>query len=61
MIAPLLKVVRRTFPGMARAIADGGYLGQATATAVREEAGITLEIVTRSDTAKGFHVLILPL
>jgi transposase len=57
MIAPLLKVVRRMFPGMARAIADGGYQGQATAAAVQQEAGIALEIVKRSDTAKGFHVL----
>ncbi len=57
MIAPLLKQVCRMFPGMARAIADGGYQGEATATAVRERAGIPLEIVKRSDTAKGFVLL----
>lgn len=57
MIAPLLKVVRRMFPGLARAIADGGYQGQATASAVKDEAGIPLDIVKRSDTAKGFVLL----
>ena len=57
MIAPLLKLARRRFPSLARAIADGGYQGPATATAVREEAGIPLEIVKRSDHTKGFKVL----
>jgi transposase len=57
MIAPLLKVACRMFPGLARAIADGGYQGQATASAVKHEAGIPLEIVKRSDTAKGFVLL----
>ena len=57
MIAPLLKVARRMFPSLARAIADGGYQGAATAVAVRAEARIPLEIVKRSDTAKGFTVL----
>jgi transposase len=57
MIAPLLKVVRRMFPGLARAIADGGYQGPAAAAAVRDEAGIPLEIVKRSDAAKGFVLL----
>mgnify|MGYP003519806311 CR=1 FL=1 len=40
-----------------RAVADGGYQGKATADAVEAEAGIPLEIVKRSDTAKGFYVL----
>jgi transposase len=57
MIAPLLKIARRKFPSLARAIADGGYQGPATAAAVRVEAKIPLEIVKRSDTAKGFKVL----
>ena len=57
MIAPLLKVARRIFPALARAIADGGYQGAATAAAVRAEAKIPLEIVKRSDAAKGFKVL----
>ena len=55
--APLLKVVRRMFPSLARAIADGAYQGEATADDVRAEANIPLEIVKRSDTAKGFVLL----
>ena len=55
--APLLKVARKMFPSLARAIADGGYQGKATADAVRAEAKIPLEIVKRSDMAKGFVVL----
>ena len=57
MIAPLLKIARRRFPGLERAIADGGYQGAATADAVRTEAGIPLEIVKRSDDTAGFTVL----
>ena len=57
MIAPLLSVVAKHVPSLARAMADGGYQGAATATAVQTQAGIPLEIVKRSDTAKGFKVL----
>ena len=57
MIAPLLKIARRRFPGLERAIADGGYQGPATADAVRAAAGIPLEIVKRSDDTTGFKVL----
>ena len=57
MIAPLLKIARERCPSIVNAIADGGYQGPATATAVREAAGIPLEIVKRSDTAKGFVLL----
>jgi len=57
MIAPLLKAARRMFPSLARAIADDGYQGATTAEAVRVEAKLPLEIVKRSDTAKGFRVL----
>ena len=57
MIAPLLKIARRMFPSLARAIADGGYRGAVTAQAVRTEAKIPLAIVKRCDTAKGFKVL----
>ena len=57
MIAPLLKVARKMFPSLARAIADGGYQGKATADDVRAEAKMPLEIVKRSDTATGFVVL----
>lgn len=56
MIAALLGVARRAFPSIKRALADGGYQGAATASAVLEEAGIPLDIVKRSD-APGFVVL----
>jgi transposase len=57
MIAPLLAVARQRFASLKKAIADGGYQGKATADDVQEQAGIPLEIVKRSDTAKGFRVL----
>jgi transposase len=57
MIAPLLVIARKRFPSLEMAIADGGYQGKATADKVREDAGIPLEIVKRSDVAKGFLVL----
>lgn len=52
MIAPMLKIARRMFPSLARAIADGGYQGAVTAEAVRVEAKMPLEIVKRSDAAR---------
>ena len=55
--ATLLKMARAIHPTIVRAVADGGYQGAATAAAVRADAGIPLDIVKRSDTAKGFHVL----
>ena len=57
VIAVLLKTATARLPTLKRAVADGGYRGEATAAAVLAEAGIPLEIVKRSDTAKGFHVL----
>jgi transposase len=57
MIAPLLAIARKRFPSIKKVIADGGYQGKPTADEVLQEAGIPLEIVKRSDTAKGFHVL----
>jgi transposase len=57
VIAPLLRAARQMFPSIAAACADGGYQGAATSAAVKAEAGIPLEIVKRSDTAKGFEVL----
>ena len=57
MIAPMMKIVRQVCPSIERVMADGGYQGAATAAAVLDAAGIPLEIVKRSDTAKGFAVL----
>lgn len=50
-------MARDIHPSIARAIADGGYQGAATAAEVRAEAGIPLDIVKRSDKAKGFELL----
>jgi transposase len=57
MIAPLLAIARKRFSSLKKAIADGGYQGKATADEVQEHAGIPLEIVKRSDIAKGFQLL----
>ena len=56
-IAPLLTISKQMFPSLEKAIADGGYQGQATADAVLAAAGIPLEIVKRSDVGKGFVLL----
>jgi transposase len=57
VIASLTKAARQMFPTIEKVVADGGYQGPATAAAVLAEAGIPLEIVKRSDTAKGFVLL----
>ena len=49
--------MRRLFPFLERVIADGAYQGRETARAVRRAARARLEIVKRSDAAKGFVVL----
>jgi transposase len=54
---PLLKEARRLFPFVEKIFADGGYRGQATAAAVAALGEWELEIVKRSDVAKGFVVL----
>src|SRR5437867_12741026 len=50
-------VTGRGCGGLMRAIADSGYRGATTAAAVKKSARLPLEIVKRSDTAKGFVVL----
>lgn len=54
---PILTEVRRLFPFIEKIFADGGYQGEATATAVAQIGRWQLEIIKRSDTAKGFVVL----
>jgi transposase len=54
---PVLTEVRRLFPFIEKIFADGGYQGAATAAAVAQMGAWDLEIVKRSDTAKGFVVL----
>jgi transposase len=52
---PVLAEARRLFPFINKIFADGGYQGEATAVA--RLGHWELEIVRRSDTAKGFIVL----
>ena len=57
VIATLTKPACAIHPSLARAIAAGGYQGEKTAAEVKQDAGIPLEVIKRSDTAKGFEVL----
>ncbi len=54
---PLLREARRLFPFVERIFADGGYQGVVTAASVAAIGGWRLQIVKRSDQAKGFVVL----
>ena len=54
---PLLKEVRRVFVFVERLFADGGYSGDATRAAAKRAGKVDLQIVKRSDTAKGFMIL----
>ena len=52
---PLLTSVRRVF--VERLFADGAYSGAATAAAAKRTGKVVLEIVKRSEAAKGFVVV----
>jgi putative transposase len=54
---PVLREARRLFVFVKKIFADGGYQGQATAKAVAALGQWEIEIVKRSDCAKGFVVL----
>jgi len=54
---PMLEKMQRQFPFLKKIIADGGYQGVETAAAIYRAAKAPLEVVKRSDTAKGFEVL----
>jgi transposase len=54
---PLRAELRRLFPFIGKIFADGGCQGEATATAVARIGAWDLEIVKRSDTARGSVVL----
>ena len=54
---PLLKQIRRLFVFLKRLFADGSYSGTETTAAVKRIGKMGLEIVTRSDQARGFVVL----
>ena len=55
--APLLASIRRGYPWLRHVFADGGYAGQKLIGALRGIGGWTVQIVKRSDRAKGFVVL----
>lgn len=56
-LLPVLTEARRHFVFIEKIFADGGYQGQATAIAVANIGQWEIEIVKRSDQAKGFVVL----
>ena len=53
----VLKAIRHRFPWLRHVFADGGYAGPKLRAALKGQGGWTVEIVKRSDTAKGFEVL----
>jgi transposase len=56
--APMvIESVRQTYPSLVKLFADGGYAGQKLSAAIAHIEGLAMEIVKRSDAAKGFVVL----
>src|SRR5215217_710147 len=53
----LLKAIRHRFPWLRHIFADGGYAGDKLRAALQGQGVWSLEIIKRSDTAKGFEVL----
>lgn len=53
----LLKAIRHRFPWLRHIFADGGYAGEKLRAALHGQGVWTLEIIKRSDTARGFEVL----
>ena len=53
----LLKSIRHAFPRLRHVFADGAYAGPKLRHALAKIGDCTLEIIKRSDTAKGFEVL----
>jgi transposase len=53
----LLASIRRTLPWLRHVFADGGYAGPKLETALARIGIWSLEIIKRSDTAKGFELL----
>jgi len=53
----LIEIVTEGFPTLDKLFADGGYAGDKLETALASIEGLALEIVKRSDSAKGFVVL----
>jgi transposase len=55
--AAVLKSIRHSFPWLRHLFADGGYAGPKLEAALQEIGDWTMEIVKRSDCAKGFVLL----
>jgi transposase len=53
----LLACIRQTHPWLRHIFADGGYSGPKLETALQQMGDWTLEIIKRSDAAKGFELL----
>ena len=53
----LLQAIRHRFPLLRQIFADGGYAGGKLRDALKGHGAWTIEIIKRSDTAKGFEVL----
>ena len=53
----VLQSIRRFYPFLRHVFADGGYRGPKLRTAMKGKGEWTIEIVKRSDTAKGFEVI----
>jgi len=53
----VLKSIRHRFPWLRHVFADGGYAGPKLRAALNGHGDWTIEIIKRSDTAKGFEVL----
>src|SRR5450756_2018468 len=53
----LLISIRARFPWLRHVFADGGYAGEKLKKALQRKGEWTLEIIKRSDTAKGFELL----
>ncbi|MEZ5824063.1 MAG: IS5 family transposase [Geminicoccaceae bacterium] len=54
---PLLASIRRLYPWLRHVFADSGYAGKKLANALKNTGNWTIEIVRRSDAAKGFEVI----
>lgn len=53
----LLASVREQYPWLRHVFADGGYAGEKLQEALKDQGDWTIEIIKRSDTAKGFVLL----
>jgi len=53
----VLKAARYRFPWLRHVFADGGYAGRKLREAMNRHGSWTIEIIKRSDAAKGFEVL----